>query len=188
MSSTDNDARSNVWGATIDTAYNHRVQTRFNHRVSRMRAAFTTMMKEREVTMFHWADYHEGLQIELVDPHFLLHRCCSHFLQAKALEILGLAFIHQVPLSVPRWFFALTKAINLDEPPTGIDPNFDPPSQKAILSPELDLPVRIVNHYVLNWWNPPGIKPRNAPAWDRIQIEDYELFMAQVSSSCMLCG
>lgn len=43
--------------------------TRFNHRVSRLRVAYKAMIKNQAQTMYHWAHFHRGLQLELVRIH-----------------------------------------------------------------------------------------------------------------------
>lgn len=56
---------TNTW-ATNDPAIVYRQTTRYNHRLSRIRAAYKAMLRDEVETMYRWADFHCGLQIELV--------------------------------------------------------------------------------------------------------------------------
>lgn len=87
-----------------------------------------------------------------------------------------------VSVSIPNWLCDLATAINPEAPPTGISITVGEVTRAGAFKCSPDDPARIVDQYLLNWWDNPGAKPPSyAPAWDHIQQEDYELFVKQVS-------
>lgn len=80
------------------------------------------------------------------------------------------------------------QVINPEVAPTGITSDVSEALEAAICDCDPDDPARIVDGYMLNWWDNPGVEPPSyAPLWDEMQVEDHQHFFAQVSL-CTFCS